>query len=476
MFIHLHNRHTTIRIQHGETLKAGRYLVHRLIGKGAFGKVIEAFDQQSGEKVAIKIIKLRDQFPLQASNEISILSLLRRVDQDKGFTVRMRDHFTEKGHTCIVFEFLSKTLYDLMREHQFRGLPLSLVRIFAWQLLLTLTLLSRQDVKVIHCDLKPENIMLKSSDRAGIKVVDFGNSCRTGQRMYKYVQSRYYRAPEVLLELTYGPSIDMWSLGCILVELYTGRPLFCGSSKADQVAKITEMLGMPPIQMLWASPKADRYFSLDSTLTYRLKASTLRTSLREIIGLSRLGDQNAEFESFLDLVQQMLKYEPDKRIKPIAALSHKFFDDVNSTQGSGSFKVPNLEPKLTEHRPILQMQWPQQLLPRRRTHHQFTPPVILPPRNTSLLASTDYMERRETNLSYCSPHAKQLCTQRVSVVRTQESKESTEASQLNDSGKSSFYVSPMRLIRELPRSLSGDQSSSFGGIRLSSVERPWKPL
>lgn len=331
LFIHIHNKHTTIRIQHGETLKQGRYLVHVLVGKGAFGKVIEAFDRQTGEKVAIKIIKQRDQFPLQARNEISALSLLKRVDRDKGFTVRMLDHFTEKGHTCIVFEFLSKTLYDLLRENQFRGLPLSLVRIFAWQLLLTLTLLSRRDVQIIHCDLKPENIMLKSSDRAGIKVVDFGNSSRIGQRMYKYVQSRYYRAPEVLLELPYGPSIDMWSLGCILVELYIGRPLFCGSSKSDQVTKITEMLGMPPVQMLLASSKADKFFTLDNTLTYRLRASTVRTSLREVIRLSRIGDQTTEFESFLDLVQMILRYEPDKRISPIAALSHKFFEDVIST-------------------------------------------------------------------------------------------------------------------------------------------------
>mmetsp|Transcript_29600 Transcript_29600/g.52846 ORF Transcript_29600/g.52846 Transcript_29600/m.52846 type:complete len:514 (-) Transcript_29600:848-2389(-) len=468
LFIHIHNKSTKIRIRHGETLKQGRYLVHCLIGKGAFGKVIEAFDRQSGEKVAIKIIKLREQFPLQARNEINTLSLLKRVDRIKGFTVRMLDHFTEKGHTCIVFEFLSKTLYDLLRENHFRGLPLSLVRIFAWQLLQTLTLLSRHDVQVIHCDLKPENIMLKSPDLVGIKVVDFGNSCRIGQRMYKYVQSRYYRAPEVLLELSYGPAIDMWSLGCILVELYIGRPLFCGSSKADQVAKITEMLGMPPAQMLWASPKANKFFTLDNTLTYHLKESTTRTSLRDIIRLSRIGDQTAEFENFIDLVQLMLRYEPAKRITAVNALSHKFFDD-----GSGNFKVPNLEPKCSEQKPfILKMQWPQ-LMPQRRMKFQYTPPVILlPPRNTSLLASTEYLERRETNLSHCSPVSKPVRMQRESDDRTLVSKQSTEASQVIDSDKSLSYISPIGLMEGLPRSISGNQTASIGSLRLNSLDFP----
>lgn len=76
--------------------------------------------------------------------------------------------------------------------------------------------------QIIHCDLKPENILLAQPNRSAIKVIDFGSSCFQDKRMYTYIQSRFYRAPEVILGLPYGPPIDMWSTGCILVELYTG--------------------------------------------------------------------------------------------------------------------------------------------------------------------------------------------------------------------------------------------------------------
>lgn len=81
---------------------------------------------------------------------------------------------------------------------------------------------------LIHCDLKPENILLMQPQRSAIKVIDFGSSCFINERMYTYVQSRFYRSPEVILGLTYGCEIDMWSFGCILAELYMGYPLFPG--------------------------------------------------------------------------------------------------------------------------------------------------------------------------------------------------------------------------------------------------------
>ncbi|VEL37572.1 unnamed protein product [Protopolystoma xenopodis] len=80
----------------------------------------------------------------------------------------------------------------------------------------------KQDNNIIHCDLKPENVLLRRPGRSGIKVIDFGSSCYTDQRTYTYIQSRFYRAPEVILGGRYCTAIDMWSLGCILAELITG--------------------------------------------------------------------------------------------------------------------------------------------------------------------------------------------------------------------------------------------------------------
>ena len=88
-----------------------------------------------------------------------------------------------------------------------------------------------KDEKIIHCDLKPENILLKQPGRTGIKLIDFGSSCFEGKTIYTYIQSRFYRAPEIILGMKYGTAIDMWSVGCILAELYNGFPLFAGDTE-----------------------------------------------------------------------------------------------------------------------------------------------------------------------------------------------------------------------------------------------------
>ena len=96
---------------------------------------------------------------------------------------------------------------------------------------MALKFLSVLQLGIILCDLKPENVTLVSEQRAGVKIIDFGKKFRK----YKYIQSRYYRAPEVLLDLTYDSSIDMWSADCIFTELLTGKPIFPGNNEKDQL-------------------------------------------------------------------------------------------------------------------------------------------------------------------------------------------------------------------------------------------------
>ena len=162
-----------------------------------------------------------------------------------------------RNHLCLVFELLSYNLYDLLRNTNFRGVSLNLTRKFAQQLCTALLFLSTPELNIIHCDLKPENILLCNPKRSAIKIVDFGSSCQLGQRVslyviklssffflciliqislfltqiYQYIQSRFYRSPEVLLGIPYDLAIDMWSLGCILVEMHTGEPLFSGANE-----------------------------------------------------------------------------------------------------------------------------------------------------------------------------------------------------------------------------------------------------
>ena len=107
-----------------------------------------------------------------------------------------------------------------------------------------------KSLQIIHCDLKPENILLKSTHSTEIKLIDFGTSCFEGHLCYTYIQSRFYRAPEVMLGIPYTSAIDMWSLGCILIELHLGYPLFAGENESEQLSMIIEYLGIPPPYMI----------------------------------------------------------------------------------------------------------------------------------------------------------------------------------------------------------------------------------
>ncbi|XP_039368270.1 dual specificity tyrosine-phosphorylation-regulated kinase 1B-like isoform X3 [Mauremys reevesii] len=238
-----------------------RYEIDSLIGKGSFGQVVKAYDHHDQEWVAIKIIKNKKAFLNQAQIELRLLELMNQHDTEmKYYIVHLKRHFMFRSHLCLVFELLSYNLYDLLRNTNFRGVSLNLTRKFAQQLCTALLFLATPELSIIHCDLKPENILLCNPKRSAIKIVDFGSSCQLGQRIYQYIQSRFYRSPEVLLGMPYDLAIDMWSLGCILVEMHTGEPLFSGSNEADQMNRIVEVLGLPPPHMLEQAPKARKYF------------------------------------------------------------------------------------------------------------------------------------------------------------------------------------------------------------------------
>ena len=238
-----------------------RYEIDSLIGRGSFGQVVKAYDHEAQEHVAIKIIKNKKPFLVQAQIEVRLLEMMNRTDHDdKYHVVKLKNHFMWRNHLCLVFELLSYNLYDLLRNTSFRGVSLNLTRKFAQQIAKALLFLSWPELKIIHCDLKPENILLCNPKRSAIKIVDFGSSCQLGQRIYQYIQSRFYRSPEVLLGIPYDLAIDMWSLGCILVEMHTGEPLFSGANEVDQMNKIVEVLGMPPKHVLDQVRQGDEFF------------------------------------------------------------------------------------------------------------------------------------------------------------------------------------------------------------------------
>ncbi|KAG1126180.1 hypothetical protein G6F42_008041 [Rhizopus arrhizus] len=268
-----------------------RYEIIESLGKGSFGQVVKCRDMKPQPKeadsssniVAVKIIRNKKKYHAQALTEIKILEKLMQLDpHNKHFIVRVLDSFYFREHLCIVFECLSLNLFEILQQNSYQGFSMGLVKRFAHQILTALNLLSEHNI--IHCDLKPENILLKQPDKSGIRVIDLGSSCFVNEKVYSYIQSRFYRAPEVILGLEYGLPIDMWSTGCILAELYTGRPLFPGENELDQLACIMQLLGVP---------KA-------------LKRSDYDTFDRD----------------FGDFISKCLTWEPSKRMTPEQALNH----------------------------------------------------------------------------------------------------------------------------------------------------------
>lgn len=344
-------------IQQGEKF-LDRYEIDSLIGKGSFGQVVKAFDLEEQCHVAIKIIKNKKPFLNQAQIEVKLLEIMNKADVNNTYyIVRLKRHFMWRNHLCLVFELLSYNLYDLLRNTNFRGVSLNLTRKFSQQLCTALLFLSTPELNIIHCDLKPENILLCNPKRSAIKIVDFGSSCQLGQRIYQYIQSRFYRSPEVLLGIPYDLAIDMWSLGCILVEMHTGEPLFSGSNELDQMNKIVEVLGIPPKHLLDSAHKTRKYFDKLPDNTYVLKKpkdgrkakAPGSRRLHDILGVEsggpggrRLGEPGhsvSDYLKFKDLIFRMLDYDPKTRITPYYALQHNFFKrtaDESTNTGSGA--------------------------------------------------------------------------------------------------------------------------------------------
>ncbi|QLL33767.1 hypothetical protein HG536_0F00920 [Torulaspora globosa] len=299
-----------------------KYLVLDILGQGTFGQVVKCQNVLTKEILAVKVVKSRTEYLNQSITEAKILELLNtKVDpRNEHHFLRLHDTFIHKNHLCLVFELLSNNLYELLKQNQFHGLTIHLIRSFTTQLLDSLCVL--KDAKLVHCDLKPENILLCSPDKPELKIVDFGSSCEERRTIYTYIQSRFYRAPEVILGIPYSTSIDIWSLGCIVAELFLGIPIFPGSSEFNQLTRIINCLGYPPSWMMdmgknttkflrkWDSNEINNGSTSKEAPKYKLK--TVEEYNEEYGAQEQPSKQYFKWDSLQDIIAH---YRISKKIK-----------------------------------------------------------------------------------------------------------------------------------------------------------------
>ncbi|OON20237.1 kinase domain protein [Opisthorchis viverrini] len=338
----------------GEMLRSSNesYEVLAFLGRGTFGQVVKCRCSSTKRCVAIKILKNLPSYLRQGNVEIQILQTLSQQDTESHNIVRAIECFQHKNHMCFVFELLEQNLYEYLKSNKFRPLSLLEIRPITQQVLTALSKL--KSLGLIHADLKPENIMLVSSTtgimRYRVKVIDFGSACHSSKAVQNtYLQSRYYRAPEILLGLPFNEAIDMWSLGCVIAELFLGWPLYPGSSEYDQMRYIVETQGPPPPDLLQNAGKCSTFFIRDPYhCDWRLKTQeeyTLETGQQakearkyfftslsqicEVPGVPSPSDPDRELDiedrqQFASLLSLMLKMRPSERVVPDSALLHPF--------------------------------------------------------------------------------------------------------------------------------------------------------
>ncbi|KAF2709526.1 Pkinase-domain-containing protein [Pleomassaria siparia CBS 279.74] len=284
------------------------------LGEGTYATVFKGRNRQTGELVALKEIHLDSEegTPSTAIREISLMKELKHEN-----IVLLHDVIHTENKLMLVFEFMDKDLKRYMDSRGDRGaLDPPTIKSFMYQLLRGIAFC--HDNRVLHRDLKPQNLLI--NNRGQLKLADFGLARAFGIPVNTFsneVVTLWYRAPDVLLgSRTYNTSIDIWSAGCIMAEMYTGRPLFPGTTNEDQLQKIFRLMGTPS-ERSWPGisqfPEYKGNFHVFATQDLRLILPQV-----DQVGLS--------------LLNSMLQLRPEMRIAASASLNHPWFNDLPQRQ------------------------------------------------------------------------------------------------------------------------------------------------
>lgn len=287
----------------------------RPIGRGAYGIVCAAVNSDTHEEVAIKKIGNAFDNIIDAKRTLREIKLLRHMEHENVIAIKdiirppKKDAFND---VYIVYELMDTDLHQIIRSDQ--QITDDHCQYFLYQLLRGLKYV--HSANVLHRDLKPSNLLLNAN--CDLKIGDFGLARTTSETdfMTEYVVTRWYRAPELLLNCSeYTAAIDVWSVGCILGEIVTREPLFPGRDYVHQLRLITELIGSPD----------------DASLGF-LRSDNARRYVRQL-PQCRKQQFSTKFPSMspgaLDLLEKMLVFDPNKRITVEEALCHPYLSSLH---------------------------------------------------------------------------------------------------------------------------------------------------
>lgn len=287
---------------------ANKYTLSRALGDGTYGSVCLAKHVDSGEQVAVKVMK-RKYKSWQEAMDLREVKSLKKLNHAN--IVKLKEVIRENDTLYFIFEFMKENLYQMMkaRYEKNRYFQDNSIRNIMFQVFQGLSFMHKHGY--FHRDIKPENLLCNGSEN--VKIADFGlaREIRSRPPYTDYVSTRWYRAPEVLLRSTnYSSPIDIWACGAIVAELYSLKPLFPGSSEVDEIFRIVRVLGTP------SKDDWPEGLKLAQSMNFKFP-QCVPTPLKTLL-------PNASAEA-LQLIQDSLEWNPNKRPTAAQCLKYPYF-------------------------------------------------------------------------------------------------------------------------------------------------------